>query len=122
MTGRTPRVFTIPTGAPFLETLADAVLNGFPVDRRPAASDIARYTILLPTRRAAKQLEEIFFKAGGSKGILLPRIRPIGDIDEAFFDDVLPDGAQALLPEAISRTGREFILVDLIEKWAEANP
>ena len=111
MTPRTPRIFTIPTGVPFLETLASAFLKGFPGDRSPQASDVARSTILLPTRRAARRMEQIFFEAGGGKGLLLPRIRPIGDIDEEFFEDLLPDGTGAALPEAISRTGRELMLI-----------
>jgi ATP-dependent helicase/nuclease subunit B len=122
MAVRTPRVYTIQTGVPFLECLAGAILNGFPDGRSLAPSDIARYTILLPTRRAARRLEQIFFEAGGGRGMLLPRIRPIGDIDEEFLEDILPDGAEAPLPDAISRMGRQFILIDLIEKWAKANP
>src|SRR5260221_14144100 len=117
MAVRTPRVYTIPTGVPFLECLAGAILNGFPDGRSPAASDIAGYTIRLPTRRAARRLERIFFEAGGGRGMLLPRIRPIGDIDEEFLEDMLPDGGEAPLQDAISRMGRQLILTDLIETW-----
>src|SRR5919199_759517 len=57
MSSPEPRVFTIPPGAPFLPTLADAltrgrVLDGFGDD--PFA--LSEATIYLPTRRAARAL------------------------------------------------------------------
>ena len=84
MAPATPRVFTIAADRPFLEVLADAVLAGFPLEGAgpPAPVELARWTILLPTRRAVRELEVIFFAKSGGRGLLLPAIRPIGDIDE----------------------------------------
>ena len=51
-----PRIYTIPPGQPFLDTLARALLSGDlpqPGGAAPAPLELARYTLLLPTRRAA---------------------------------------------------------------------
>ena len=79
------RVFTIPPGEPFVDRLAGAILSGdLPVrgGAVPGILDIARYTILVPTRRAQRSLNDAFLRAGQPTGSLLPRIRPIGDVDE----------------------------------------
>lgn len=121
-----PRVFTIPPDAPFLKILAQAVLDGFPdrVGSRPTPFEIARVTILLPTRRAARELEQIFFDMNGGRSLLLPRISPIGDIDEELFGflDSPSPLVDVTLPDVISPMGRELMLVDLIGEWAKENP
>jgi len=121
-----PQVFTIPPDAPFLKVLAQAVLDGFPdrLGSRPTPLEIARITILLPTRRAARELERIFFDMNGGRGLLLPRIRPIGDIDEELFGflDSPSPLMDVTLPDAISPMGRELMLVDLVAEWARENP
>ena len=123
---RPSRVFTIPSDAPFLDIVARAVLNGFPASpgARPTPLDIARVRILVPTRRAARELERIFFEINGGRGLLLPRISPIGDIDEELFGflDSSSPLTDAILPDAISPIGRELILMDLIAEWAKTNP
>ncbi|WP_198371187.1 hypothetical protein, partial [Roseomonas rosulenta] len=58
----------IPPWAPFLDTLAAGVLARMP----PEAPDaLARTTILLPTRRAARALREAFLRAAGGRALLL---------------------------------------------------
>ncbi len=73
MSGRTlPRVFSIPPGAAFLPTLADALLSGrlvpdFRHDGDPLK--LAGATIYVPTRRAARELRAAFVeKVGGRLG------------------------------------------------------
>ncbi|MGH6906475.1 MAG: double-strand break repair protein AddB [Aestuariivirga sp.] len=120
------RVFTIPSDAPFLAIVAQAVLDGFPaaLGARPTPLDIARVRILVPTRRAARALERMFFDINGGRGLLLPRISPIGDIDEELFGflDSSAPLTDVQLPDAISPIGRELILMDLIAEWAKTNP
>src|SRR5512137_2129534 len=89
MTVPLPRVYTIAPDQPFLQVLADAVLAGFPRadGRAPMATELARWTILLPTRRAVRELEAVFFAKSGGRGLLLPAIRPIGDLDDELLDD-----------------------------------
>ncbi len=119
------RVYSIPPAQPFLRLLARAVLHGFPMTdgSRPGPGDLPNWTILVPTRRAAHELERIFYEEGGGIARLMPRIRPLGDVDE----DILgaePDFSPAEfdLPPAISPVGRELALIALIGEWAAANP
>ncbi len=122
-----PHVFNIPASANFLVELARAILRGgFPAPDTPAPGpeDLARWTILVPTRRAARALQQIFLDNAGRKAVLLPRIRPIGDIDEDILDIYEPVAAadEAAIDPAISSLAREFLLVRLIEEWAGSTP
>ena len=57
---RRPQVFSIPAGAPFLPTLAEAILSGRLVRwRDDDPLGLAEVTILLPTRRAVRALREV---------------------------------------------------------------
>src|SRR5438045_9666057 len=75
-------VYTIAPDRPFLGVLARSLLD-------KAAGDplsLARMTVLLPTRRAARALRESFLRLSGEEGgagapLLLPRLRPIGDLE-----------------------------------------
>jgi ATP-dependent helicase/nuclease subunit B len=76
------RVYTIAPDRPFLATLAAGLvaLAGDDPLRLP------RMTVLLPTRRAARSLREAFLRLTGEGSdpgapLLLPRMRPIGDLD-----------------------------------------
>ncbi len=123
MSGAKPHIFTIPAGAPFLPTLADAVLaeRFGPIPGRardPMA--LADVTILVPNRRAARVLAETFVERSPGMAVL-PRIRPIGDVDEAEHL-LAPDFGDefdrlALLPPAMSRLERRLALTRLIRQW-----
>ncbi len=77
-----PELYTIPAGAPFLEALAAGILRRFGAD--PLA--LSRVTILLPTRRACRSLAEAFLRQRQGAALLLPSIRPLGDVDEDELD------------------------------------
>jgi ATP-dependent helicase/nuclease subunit B len=111
-----PHVWTC--GAGLIGALAQRVLAGFPLDGK-GPHDLSRWTILVPTRRAARTLETQLFKLSGSSALLLPRVRPIGDADEDLLADVFPD---ARVPEAVSSMGQLFLLLTLVGEWAAANP
>ena len=126
-----PRLYSIPPGTPFLDALARALL----VDPSLGgafgpAGELADLTILLPTRRAVRALGEAFLRAGGGKGLLLPRIRPLGDVDEEEL--LLDPGTRAAeigladqalgLPPAIQSLERQMLLARLILKWGEKSP
>src|SRR3954447_3526850 len=76
-----PRVFSIPAGAPFLPCLADAVLANrlVNVDRGDPLA-LADLTVFLPTRRAARAFG--VFRAAPLGNAILPRVRPLADVDE----------------------------------------
>lgn len=119
-----PRVFTIPPGAPFLPTLADALLEGRLVDC--AAQDglgLADATVYLPTRRAAQAFARVLGERGDGGARLLPRIVPLGEVDETEFDlttpstDLEPTGALTL---PIPPLQRRLVLTRLIQGWVES--
>ena len=121
-----PNLFTIPASAPFLEVLIDALLAGRLVKGYPASRDpleIARATLYLPTQRACRVARDVFLDRLGLDAAILPRIVPLGGIDEddiAFAEAAkaeLPEQALAI-PEAMSGLSRLLPLSALILKWA----
>ena len=66
-----------------------------------------------------RELEEIFFRLTGGSGVLLPRIRPLGDIDE---DLLAPDDGGDELGTPVSQPGQLLLLMELIDEWAVAHP
>ncbi len=129
-----PTLFTIPCHLPFADTLATGLMgNGIPgiLEPRGAETDptrLSRLTLLLPTRRACRALQESFLKRGDGAPVLLPRIAPLGDLDEenmAFAEaEDLNDGGLAgnamnELPPAISQTRRRLLLMRLVRDFEE---
>ncbi|HEB79250.1 MAG TPA: double-strand break repair protein AddB, partial [Rhodospirillales bacterium] len=106
-------VFTIPAGVPFVDALAAGVVSKF----APEPGDLANIQILLPTRRACRALAEAFLRLGGGKPVLLPRMTPLGDVDE---DELALSGLDAPLdipldiPLAISGLRRQLMLTRLV--------
>lgn len=112
-----PRVFTIPAGAPFLDTfvaalLAGEVVRGFPDPADPLS--LARATLYLPTQRARRLIEAAFLKAHGGNATLLPRLVALGEVDEDEFD--LAGGLD--LPPAIPKLSRRLLLAQLVAGFA----
>jgi ATP-dependent helicase/nuclease subunit B len=121
-----PRVFTIPASAPFVPTLIRALIDGtlvpgFPTGHDPLA--LAGATLYLPTRRACRLVRDVFLDVTGAGAAILPRIVPIGDVDEdeiAFAQaasGALADAALDL-PTAIGGLERRLLLAQLVLKWA----
>lgn len=119
-----PQLFTIPPSAPFLTTLAKAILAGDLPAQGGAAPDrltLPKTTIYLPTRRAARGLREAFLAASGGSALLLPRIEALGHSDEdaalildaEAFDK--PDGT--LGKPVIEPLARIMALMRLILAW-----
>src|SRR5262245_56249547 len=117
LSARAARVTTIPAGIPFVAALAAGLIAETAAD--PLV--LARYTILLPTRRARRALIEAFLRQGDGQPLLLPRVLPLGDLDP---DDVAVtdqeaevDGtpAAADLPPAIPVLRRQLLLTQAIQ-------
>lgn len=112
-------VWTIPAGEPFLAALARGVRKS--LGDEPAA--MARATILLPNRRAARALGEAFLALAGGKPLLLPRLTAIGDVDE---DELILTGEGAALdaelPPAIDPAARALLLAALVAKRGDIAP
>lgn len=125
---RHARVFTIATGSPFLETLADALLDGRLVPGFPDKGDplsLSRATIFLPTRRAARAFATLIAERSAPSPVLLPRLVPLGDVDDAELslgvEESFADNAlAATLAPSLGETERRLILTRLVLYWARA--
>lgn len=106
-------LYTIPAGVPFAESLARGVIARLGTKSNPFAMAA---TIYLPTRRAARTLEDCFARLA-TGATLLPDIRAIGDPDEEEF--LFDPGADDLeIAPAIDPVRRRFLLAALVQRWA----
>ena len=71
-------LFTIPAGAPFVDALARGLIARFGA----TPERLAPVLVLLPTRRACRALTEAFLRATDGAALILPRMVPLGDIDD----------------------------------------
>jgi ATP-dependent helicase/nuclease subunit B len=124
--GHRQRILTIPAGLPFLKTLAAALCDGrlteqFHHDPADPLS-LAKVTIFLPTRRAARVLRSEFVDLLGGRSAILPVIRPLGETDDdnGYFDEDMPATADLALP--LSNTARLLELARLILAWRNRLP
>ena len=113
-----PTLYTVPPNVSFVDALASGLLAGraLPLDPGDPLA-LSRLTILLPTRRACRALRLAFLRTAPGRALLLPRIRPLGDIDED--EPSLGDEADEALPDAISPLERRLLLARLILKLGE---
>lgn len=122
------KVFNIPASAPFLRILIRALLDGKLINNFNLLADplaLSRLTLYLPTRRACRLAREEFLSANNGLPAVLPRIVPIGDIDE---DEIVfaqaATGALAepalALPRQIEPLERRLLLTQLVNKWAQS--
>jgi ATP-dependent helicase/nuclease subunit B len=125
-----PRLFSIPASASFLPTLIEALLAGELVPGFPATADplaLSAATIYLPTRRACRLARDLFLETLATDAAILPRILPIGDIDEdelVFAEAATgPLAGMALdLPPALGRLERRLLLTRLVLHWMASAP
>lgn len=107
------RLYEIPAHRPFLDDLAHGVLAMVEGQDDPAA--LARTTILLPTRRAARSLRESFLRASGRQALLLPRLRALAglsteDAEELSLPTLLDE------PPAVDAARRLAVLTEVVMK------
>ncbi len=101
-------IFNIPAGCSPVDVLAarlSAESNGF---------DLAGTLVLLPNRRACRELRDAFVRLNGMQPTILPRILPIGDPDEdeLFFAENNPQAAD--IAPAVSPVERTLLFTRLI--------
>lgn len=107
-------VYTIPSYAPFVDTLAQCIMDRYGQD--PLL--LTEVTVLLPTQRACRALQDAFLRLSDGRPMLLPSIQPMGDIEEEEAMFVLHAKGMAMeLPEVISSTEQRLLLTQLVEVW-----
>jgi len=125
------RVYSIDPGRPFLDDLAQTLSKELTL-KDPLS--LARATIYLPTRRSARALVNSFQKVAeknGSRAVLLPAIKTLGDIEEDSLTGFKGTAEKELsLAPAISSMQRLLTLASLVaakerafsgfENWAAA--
>ncbi|MEN0087910.1 MAG: double-strand break repair protein AddB [Pseudomonadota bacterium] len=121
---RAPRanVLNVPPGVPFLPALADALLEGRLIQNWEMHSplDLADVTIFLPTRRAARTLTDVLRQRIGGT-VLLPSIRPLGDVQDDLALGAADDGLRPLeLDPVMPAMERRLLLTELVLKWRRA--
>ncbi|TDQ83437.1 ATP-dependent helicase/nuclease subunit B [Dongia mobilis] len=125
---RPSRICSIPTGTSFVDALAHGLLVEHAAD--PLA--LARVTVLLPNRRACRAMQEAFLRFGAAgefglgRPLMLPRLMPLGDLDESeiglqglALDLALGDALADELPPAISPLRRQMLLAGPVRRAAE---
>lgn len=117
-----PKVYSIAAGEAFTDVLARGIL-----ERYAGGTDwhlLADIRILVPTRRAVQAVHDAFqrfARASGQDAVLLPKVQPLGDVDE---EELVISGAHGLestgydLPPAISSLKRDVVLSRLIIEWS----
>ena len=122
-----PRVFTIASGLPFLPTLAQSLLSGALIPEWPRDDDplaFADATIYVPTRRAARAFLNELATRSGAGALLLPRVVPLGGLEDVEDRLVLERGFEAfdgdthLLPD-MDPIRRRLILTRLVLAWSK---
>jgi ATP-dependent helicase/nuclease subunit B len=104
-------LYTIAAENPFLRVLAKWLLNDI--------AEVSRATILVPNRRSARALEAVLLQESGRPAMLLPNIKPIGDIDEDLIADSVPETGIA---DALSKTAHLHAILNVLMQWARTNP
>ncbi|MDP6926255.1 MAG: hypothetical protein QGG84_04120, partial [Rhodospirillales bacterium] len=96
-------VYTIPAEMSFVDVLASGLMQ----QAADEPFELADFTVLLPTRRAVRSLREAFLRLSGGAPTLLPRMTPLGDLDEdelviAGWEEMATVGLTGDVPPAIS--------------------
>jgi ATP-dependent helicase/nuclease subunit B len=109
-----PSVQTIPPGSPFVDALAAGLMAQYGT----TPDKLAQVAVLLPTRRACRSLREAFLRLSDGTPLLLPRMTPLGDVDE---DELSLSGWEEVgtentfeAPEAVSSLKRQLLLTRLV--------
>lgn len=107
-----PNVYNMPSGMAFLPNLAEGLTRHY-------GDQLTDALILLPTRRAVAGLREAFADIAKSKGIsatLLPRMKPLADInpDEPPFE---PGELAGQIAPAMPAMQRRFEMAKLVARY-----
>lgn len=88
------KIYNIPAGIAFARALAAQLI----AETKATPDTLATYRIFLPTRRAARVLQQAFLDENNGEPLLLPRLLVLGDIDE---EELSLSAAGSDMPEAL---------------------
>lgn len=108
-------VFTIATERRFADELARVALAEYGGD----PLTLADVLILLPTRRSVRALREAFLRAAGGTPTILPRMAPLGDVDDGEWEIGSGEGDALTLPPAIEPAERDALLTQLVAAFKD---
>jgi ATP-dependent helicase/nuclease subunit B len=108
-------LFTICTERRFADELARVVLAEHGGD--PLA--LADVLILLPTRRSVRALREAFLRVADGIPTILPRMAPLGDVDDGEWEIASGEGDALTLPPSIDPAEREALLAQLVTAFTD---
>lgn len=107
------KVTTLPPHVPFLETLADYLVS----QNNPVT--LAHHTIFLPTQRACSKLADILCDKSPNHATLLPKLIPLGIMDEDDLSLSSWEGSQfmANLPPILPEEQRLALLTQMVQDF-----
>lgn len=110
---RGPAVFSIPPHRAFADALVEGLITQHGRDRLALAQGV----ILVPNNRGAVAIQDAFVRRS-EKGLLLPRLVPIGDPDlgENVGSALDPIDAEPI-PPAVDSLQRQLILARKLQIW-----
>lgn len=116
MSGEDPvsrSVYSFAPGAPFAKSLARLLLD----ETAGEPEKLARYKVLLPTRRACRTVREAFLRLSGGAPLFLPALIPIGDVDEQdlSLQTFGADGRFLDIPPAMPALRRQLMLAKMLQ-------
>lgn len=110
----TPTVFTIPPHRAFADALAAGLMDRY----GRTDTGLAQGVVLVPNNRAQRAIQDAFVRQA-QRGLLLPRLVPIGDpeLDERIGGALDPlDDAATAIPPAIAPMERLMLLGRLVAR------
>ena len=118
---KSPSIYSIPADEHFLDVLTQGIMDRYFDEKDPFG--LAQILVLLPTRRSCRALQDAFLRHTDGRAILLPRMVPIGDIDEdqlqidTLATDIFSEENNVL--PAVNDMQRRLMLSQLIQQQAQ---
>lgn len=107
-------IYTIPSNHAFVDALASGIIARFGEEGLAKSNML----LLLPNRRSATALKDAFLRLGNGKASLLPRMMPLGDMDEEeLFFSLLAQEKILEIPPAIAPLRQQILLAKLTHEW-----
>jgi ATP-dependent helicase/nuclease subunit B len=109
-------LYTIAPNYAFVDALCEGVCN-----RYPDMSSMTNMLILLPNRRSCQALKDAFLRNSKGQATLLPRMIPLGDLDEEEIGFSLQSKGQFVdVAPAISSMRQQWMLARLTHQWRQS--